>query len=579
MGALLQTLSPLLLSTTPSRSDSSAMSAVNVPVMGSSMLPPWQTEAASPFMAFVVGMFSAFGGFLFGYDTGYISGLKAMPYFIEQYGTINEATGRYEITTSTDSLITSILSAGTFVGAIASGYVGNLLGRRVGIWCYLVLFCAGVAMQTAAYDVPLFTVGRVFAGLGVGGVSCLVPIYQSECAPKKWRGFIVSAYQWFITIGLLIAAIVVERTKDRPDASCWQIPVGIQFVWAFILGVGLIFLPESPRWLLVRGKDERARRSLSRLFRLPVDSPQVNEEYANIAANVHHESQMGKVSYAKLLFKSDEGRLPLRVWTGCALQALQQLSGINFIFYYGTTFFQNSGISNPFLITIATNVVNVGATVPGMFMVDKLGRRWTMISGAIGMAVCQLIVAITGTIIGQGDPAGQKVLVAFVCIYIAFFAAIWGPYAWVITGEIVPNRVRGQAVSLTTGTQWLFNFAIGYATPYMVDNGPGKAGLEAKVFFIWGGFCVIATAFAFFFIPETKGLSLEQVDLLYRNSSIIHSNSYRKKLIAENIQDETQEGYYAAAQDKNAGRAGHLEHAGKRDFDSDGLVEGEKSSV
>lgn len=103
-----------------------------------------------------------------------------------------------------------------------------------------------------------------------------------------------------------------------------------QFVWAFILGVGLIFLPESPRWLLVRGKDERARRSLSRLFRLPVDSPQVNEEYANIAANVHHESQMGKVSYAKLLFKSDEGRLPLRVWTGCALQALQQLSGINF---------------------------------------------------------------------------------------------------------------------------------------------------------------------------------------------------------------------------------------------------------
>ncbi|GAA5845837.1 hypothetical protein JCM9279_002392 [Rhodotorula babjevae] len=504
-------------------------------------------QRPSKVMAFVCGMFSAFGGFLFGYDTGYISGLKAMPYFLTLFGE-RQANGDYVLSTSTDSLITSILSAGTFVGAICSGYVGNKLGRRVGIWLYLVLFCAGVAMQTAATDVPLFTVGRVFAGLGVGGVSCLVPIYQSECAPKAWRGFIVSAYQWFITIGLLIAAIVVERTKDRNDASCYRIPVGIQFIWAAILAIGLFFLPESPRWLLVTGRDERARTSLARLFRLPENSPYVAEEYANIAANVHHESTLGKMSYTRLLFKSDEQRLPLRVWTGCALQALQQLSGINFIFYYGTTFFQNSGISNPFLITIATNVVNVGATVPGMFMVDKLGRRWTMISGAIGMAARKYSL-------------------------LSFFAAIWGPYAWVITGEIVPNRVRGQAVSLTTGSQWLFNFAIGYSTPYLVDQGPGRAGLGAKVFFIWGGCCVVATLFAFFFIPETKGLSLEQVDILYRNSSIIKSNSYRKRIMAENLQDETQEGYYAAAQDKNAGHVGHSEHAGKRDFDSDGLVE------
>ncbi|GAA5897751.1 hypothetical protein JCM8208_000250 [Rhodotorula glutinis] len=155
-------------------------------------------QRPSKVMAFACGMFSAFGGFLFGYDTGYISGLKAMPYFKSQYGDL-QANGEYVISTSTDSLITSILSAGTFVGAICSGFVGNKLGRRVGIWSYLVLFCAGVAMQTAATDVPLFTVGRVFAGLGVGGVSCLVPIYQSECAPKEWRGFIVSAYQWFIT--------------------------------------------------------------------------------------------------------------------------------------------------------------------------------------------------------------------------------------------------------------------------------------------------------------------------------------------------------------------------------------------
>ncbi|GAA5828528.1 hypothetical protein JCM11251_000836 [Rhodosporidiobolus azoricus] len=530
-------------------------------------------------MAIIVGLFASFGGFLFGYDTGYISGVKAMPYFREHYGDYNGATGQYEISTATDSLITSILSAGTFVGALAAGPILGYFGRRVGLGLYLVLFAAGVAMQTAAYDVPLFSVGRVFAGLGVGGVSVGVPIYQSEVSPKAWRGAIISCYQLFVTLGLLIAAIIVNATKERRDLSAWAIPIGVQFVWFAILLSGLFVLPESPRWLILKGKDDKARRSLARLFRLPVESDHVAEEYANIASNIHHERSLGSVSYLDLVWRSGPSRLPLRVWTGCALQALQQLSGINFIFcksgHYGTTFFENSGIENPFLITIATNVVNVGMTIPGIFAVDKLGRRKTMIYGAAGMAVCQLIVAATGTAIGSGNPAGQKVLVAFVCLFIAHFAAIWGPYAWVITAEILPNAARAKGVSLTTGTQWLFNFGIGYATPYMVDSGPGRAGLGAKVFWIWGGCCLFAIAFAYFFIPETKGLSLEQIDILYRNSSIIGSNRYRQKLIAENVQEDTTGAYLAAAHDKNKGTGDHFEHAGKRDL----RVDAEKMSV
>ncbi|POY72073.1 hypothetical protein BMF94_4880 [Rhodotorula taiwanensis] len=505
-------------------------------------------------MAAAVGMFVAFGGFLFGYDTGYISGVKAMPYFINLYGEPN-AAGVREITTATDSLITSILSAGTFFGAILSGQVGTILGRRIGIAAYLVVFCAGVACQTAAKAVPLFAVGRVLAGLGVGGVSCLVPIYQSETAPKQFRGAIVGAYQLFITIGLLIAAVVVERTQSRNDPSCYQIPIGIQFIWAAILGAGLLVLPESPRWLVVRGHDERARRSIARLARLPIDAPYVTDELANIVASVHHERSLGKVSYPELLWRSNESRLPLRVWTGIGFQALQQLSGIN-----GTTFFKNSGIQKPFLITIATNVVNVGMTLPGLWAVDALGRRYTTIYGSAGMAVCQLIVAVTGAAISVTNQAGQKVLVAFTCIYIAHFAAIWGPFAWVITSEIIPNAARSNGVSLTTGSQWLLNFAIGYATPYLVDKGPGKAGLGSNVFFIWGGCCVIGLVFAYFFVAETKGLSLEQIDLLYRNSSVRNSPKYRRQILEENLQDETKGAYLSTVHDKNTGAVGHLEH-------------------
>ncbi|KAI5477310.1 hypothetical protein MNV49_006531 [Pseudohyphozyma bogoriensis] len=514
-------------------------------------------------VAFGIGMFAAFGGFLFGYDTGYISGVKGMQYFIDTYGDL-QPDGKYAISTSTDSLITSILSVGTFFGALASAPVGSYLGRKKGIWSYLLTFAVGVALQTAATGsksraMAMFSVGRVFAGLGVGGVSCLVPIFQSEVSPKEWRGFIVSAYQLFITIGLLIAAVIVNATQYRYNASCFQIPIGVQFVWFFILVVGLFFLPESPRWLILKGRDQEALQSLSTLYRLPIESPYVTDEFANIASSIHHEKTFGKTSYMDLLFRSKESRLPFRVWTGILLQSLQQLSGINFIMYYGTTFFQRSGISNSFMITIAINVVNTGMTIPGMWAVDKLGRRRTMIFGAAGMFVAQIIVAATGTAIGVNNESGQKVLVAFSCIYIGIFAAIWGPYAWVITGEIVPNSVRSQAVSLTTGAQWLWNFGIGYATPYMVDSGPGKAGLGAKVFFIWGGCCLIAVAFAYLMIPETKGLSLEQVDLLYRNSSIMGSTAYNRKILAENLQDETKEGYSAALRDKVGGTEARFE--------------------
>ncbi|GAA5936407.1 sugar porter family MFS transporter [Sporobolomyces koalae] len=508
-------------------------------------------------MAVGMAAFAAFGGFLYGYDTGYISGVKEMPAWVAIFGD-RQPDGTYMLSSGTNSIVTSILSAGTFVGALLAYPAGDFLGRRFGIISFLCLFFIGVALQTAATKLSEFAVGRVFAGLGVGGTSCLVPMYQAECAPKSIRGGLVACYQWMITIGLLIAAIVVNGTKNINGRAAFQIPIGLQFIWGMILVVGLLLLPESPRYLLMKGRDEKARKSLSRILRDAPDSQQVNEELAEIAANLHHERSLGNASYIDC-FRSGPGRNALRTWTGIGLQALQQLTGINFIFYYGTQFFENAGINRPFLITIATNVVNVGATIPGIWAVDKLGRRGLLLYGAAGMAVSQLIVAAVGVATPANDQTSQKVLIAFVCIFIAHFAATWGPLAWVVTSEIYPTTTRAKQMSLSTASNWLLNFGIGYATPYLVDKAPGSAGLQSNVFWIWGGCCVLCFLFTFFFIPETKGLSLEQVDILYRNSSILHSNKFRKQILAENMHDDDRDAYMRAP--KNTAMTEHKEKA------------------
>jgi sugar porter (SP) family MFS transporter len=337
----------------------------------------------------------------------------------------------------------------------------------------------------------------------------MVPLYQSESAPKWIRGTIVGCYQLAITIGLFLAAIVNNGTGGRQDTGCYRIPVALQFLWALILVGGMLCLPETPRYHIKMGRYEQAAKALARLRRLPVDHPGLVEELAEVRANHEYEMSIGKASYVDCV----KGTVGKRLFTGCCLQALQQLSGVNFIFYYGTAYFTRAGFQDPFIIQVITNSVNVASTFPGLYMVEKLGRRNLLLYGAIGMTVSQFIVAITGTVAGTTDLAAQRAAIAFVCIYIFFFASSWGPVAWVVTGELFPLKVRAKALSMTTATNWLFNFAIAYSTPYLVDE--EHANLQSKVFFIWGCFCLLAIVFVYMMIYETKGLTLEQVDELY----------------------------------------------------------------
>ncbi|KAF8263986.1 MFS monosaccharide transporter [Lactarius quietus] len=480
--------------------------------------------------------FAAFGGILYGYDTGTISGLQQMPNWLETFGhhvpVSSTFPDGYGISSSQRSLVVSILSAGTFFGALLAAPFGDVLGRKWGLIASCLVFSVGVAMQTAAIKLPLFIVGRVWAGLGVGLVSTLVPMYQSECSPKWIRGAIVGLYQFGITIGILLANVFNNATKNRPNHSSYRIPVAIQFIWAAILAFGMFLLPESPRWLIKKHRDADAARSLSRLTSLKPEDPEVANELEEIRLNLKHEEELGESSYLDC-FRPSDNLILFRTLTGIFIQAWQQLTGINFIFYFGTTFFTNAGIKNPFLISIATSTVNVGMTLPGIWGVERFGRRSLLLVGAIGMTICEFIIAIVGSTTSTSNQSAQSAEVAFVCIYIAFFASTWGPITWVVTGEIFPLKIRAKAMSLSVASNWLWNFAIAYATPYLVDSGAGNANLGTKVFYIWGSTCFGCIIFAYFCIPETKGLSLEQIDLLYQNVAPLYSVSFRRRLIAE----------------------------------------------
>ncbi|KAF2474140.1 glucose transporter-like protein [Lindgomyces ingoldianus] len=502
--------------------------------------------------AILIGLFVAFGGVLFGYDTGTISGILAMPYWLREFST--EADG--ELTGSQDALIVSILSAGTFFGALLASPFGDLMGRRLGLMTATgIVFNFGVILQTASTSQPLFIAGRFFAGLGVGLVSALIPMYQSETAPKWIRGTIVGAYQLAITIGLFLAAIVNNSTKDRMDTGSYRIPISIQFLWSLILVIGLIFLPETPRYLIKMDKYDKAAISLGQLRRLPVDHPAVLEELNEVQANHLYEMSLGKASYMECI----KGTVGKRLLTGCLLQALQQLTGVNFIFYYGTQYFKNAGFQNPFTIQVITNAINVASTFPGLYMVERLGRRNLLLMGAIGMCVCQYIVAITGTVAGTADLGAQRAAIAFVCIYIFFFASSWGPVAWVVTGELFPLKVRAKCLSMTTASNWLLNWAIAYSTPYMVDQ--DHANLQSKVFFVWGSFCFVCIAFVWFMIYETKGLSLEQVDELYGIvSKAWKSKDFRPALNFADVDADTHRGMSLADIAANQERKRSVQH-------------------
>lgn len=252
-------------------------------------------EAPISLGTYLICGFACFGGILFGYDSGYISGVEGMAYVKQHFGhavPLSVDSSGYMLASWQKSLITSILSAGTFFGAPIGGEAAERIGRRLTIMISCFIFACGVAGRVASHDVTGMVVGRLIAGFGVGGVSATVVLYVSEISPKKIRGMLVSLYQFAITIGLLTASGATQGTSNRDDSSSYRIPISIQLIWAAVLAFGLFFLPESPRYFVKVRELEKAADALSRVRGQPVNSPLIQAELAEIKANWEYESQL-----------------------------------------------------------------------------------------------------------------------------------------------------------------------------------------------------------------------------------------------------------------------------------------------
>ncbi|KAF9232435.1 putative glucose transporter rco-3 [Melanogaster broomeanus] len=498
-------------------------------------------EAPVTLKAYLLCAFAAFGGIFFGYDSGYINGVTGSSVFIE----IIEGPTATALTGAHNSLITSILSAGTFFGALMAGDLADWYGRRPTIIAGCFIYTIGVILQTASHGLNLIVAGRLIAGFGVGFVSAIIILYMSEICPRKVRGAVVSGYQFCITIGLLLASCVDYATENRQDTGSYRIPIGIQFAWGIILAIGLFFLPESPRYFVKRDQPEKARGVLSRLRGQPANSEYIESELAEIIANAEYERKAIPITgYFSSWMHCFSGSLWVgssnlrRTILGTSLQMMQQWTGVNFIFYFSTPFLKSTGaISNSFLISIIFTLVNVLSTPISFWTIERVGRRPLLVWGAFGMLVCQFLVAIIGVTVGfnkthvegtatiANNIPAVNAQIAFIAIFIFFFASTWGPGAWVVIGEVFPLPIRSRGIALSTASNWLWNTIITVITPYMVN--PDQGNLRSSVFFIWGTLCTCAWIYAYFLIPETRGLSLEQVDRMLEETTPRTSAKWR----------------------------------------------------
>ncbi|KAG0662721.1 Plasma membrane low glucose sensor [Maudiozyma exigua] len=483
----------------------------------------------SNIVSIVVGAFVTVAGFLFGYDTGLINSISEMPYVLTHL-----THNHHSFSTIERSIVVSFLALGTFFGALSAPYIADKHGRRPPIVVSsLVFFTVGNALQVASRNLILLTVGRVISGYGIGVMSAVVPLYQAETVNRYLRGSIISMYQWAITWGLLVSCAVALATKNRMDASSYRIPIGLQFIWNTVLGIGVMFLPESPRYYVLKDDLASAAKALSFLRGVPVHDSGLLEELVEIKATYDYEASVESSSLIDCFITTEKRpKQTVRMFTGIAIQAFQQFSGINFIFYYGVNFFNSTGVHNSYIISLTTYAVNVLFNVPGLFFVEYLGRRKILLCGGVVMTISNLIIAIVG--VSLDTIIADKIMIAFICVFIAGFSATWGGVVWVISGELYPLGIRAKCAAICAATNWLVNFICAFITPYIVDVKDHTSNIGSKIFFIWGSLNALGVITVYFMVYETKGLVLEDIDEIYKKSkNAMDSTKWNKQIRKE----------------------------------------------
>lgn len=439
-----------------------------------------------------VVLVSTLGGLLFGYDTAVISG--AIGFLQEHFG----------LTAAMKGWAASSALVGCVIGAMGAGVMNDFLGRRATLIAAAILFLISAIGSAIPNSFTEFVIYRIIGGLGVGAASMTSPMYIAEISPARVRGRMVSLNQFAIIFGMLVVYFVNyfiagSGSLEWNTTIGWRWMFGSEAIPAVILFVLLFFVPESPRWLMKKGRHEKARAILAR-----VDGEQhAQVEMKEIEEALGHESDSVSQLFAPGM------RIVLII--GVSLAVLQQVTGINVFLYYAPEIFKSVAGSNTdiaLMQTIIIGVVNLLFTVLAICTVDRFGRKPLMVVGVIGMGVSLVAIGLAATY----EMVGAWLLF-FVLGYIACFALSVGPMTWVILSEIFPTKIRGRAMAIAALSLWVANFVVSQTFP-MMDEHPGLVKMfnHGFPFFIYAAFCVVLLVIVVKLVPETKGKTLEEIE-------------------------------------------------------------------
>ncbi|EUJ26141.1 D-arabinose-proton symporter AraT [Listeria floridensis FSL S10-1187] len=434
------------------------------------------------------------GGILFGYDIGVMTG--ALPFLQSDWGIAGNA--------GLIGWITSSVMLGAIIGGALAGQLSDKLGRRKMILISAVIFVIGsILCGISPHNGSFFLIAaRVILGLAVGAASALVPSYMSEMAPAKLRGRLSGINQLMIVSGMLLSYIVDFLLKGLPETWAWRLMLGLAAVPALILFFGVLALPESPRFLVKMNKMDEARRVLS-FIRKP---DEVDKELQQIVDTAKQEQQaMQTTSWGTLL----TGRYRMLVVAGIGVAAFQQFQGANAIFYYIPLIVEKAtghAASEALMWPIIQGVILVLGALFFMLIADKFNRRTLLKVGGTVMGLSFVLPAILNSV--MKSDMNPMVMIAFLCVYVAFYSCTWAPLTWVIVGEIFPLAIRGRASGLASSFNWIGSFLVGLMFPLMTASMP-----QEVVFAIFGIICFLGVLFIQFFVPETRGRTLEEIEL------------------------------------------------------------------
>ncbi|PWY84466.1 general substrate transporter [Aspergillus sclerotioniger CBS 115572] len=452
-------------------------------------------------------LFASLGSFLFGYDSGVISSVIDQDSFKQRFHNPSDA--------ATGGIVASY-NGGAILGSVLVSYLSDPWGRRPVLFTGGLLASFGAALQAGAVNVAMLIAGRLVAGLAVGLMSAIIPVYCSELSPPRIRGFLGSMQQWMIGLGVVVAQWVGYGCSLRTGNFTWSFPLAFQAVPAIILSCGVWFLPESPRWLIEKGDSTAGRAVLNRLHLVPgqTNARLVDSEFTQICDSIAEERRLAVHSWRQLLFTQPSWRH--RVLLACGMQAFTQCSGTNVLQNYNPRLYQSLGLSQSTSLIIQGiwgALAQFWNTVFILF-IDRIDRRKLLIPSLLGMGATMCVEAILGQVYGDfasassSSPNAVRAAIAMFFVFSLFYTSL-GLISWIYQSEIFPTAIRARGSSVATATNWSLNLIFAQCTPI------AQSQIQFKYFYCFAAFNWVAAIIVWAMYPETAGKSLEEIDNIF----------------------------------------------------------------